>query len=131
MLSEFLCLLSIDLQSLIFPCNQPFSVVSSRVHLTHFMALLLSTLRLLISSEKPGDEICLFKKKKKTITKEIYINSEQPFSSEVQKLYCMDLFGLLPEGGDGHKAISKKGSCFVLFLNVFKYFWPKIAFQVW
>lgn len=59
MLSEFLCLLSIDLPSLIFPCTQPFSVVSYRVHLTHFMALLLSTLLLLISSEKPGDEICL------------------------------------------------------------------------
>lgn len=58
-LCEFLGLLSIDLQSLIFPCNQPFSVVSCNVYLAHFMALLLSNLLLLIGSEKPEDEIRL------------------------------------------------------------------------
>lgn len=62
---------SVDLQSMVFPCHQPFSVVSCNMHLTYFTALLLSNLLLLMSSGKPGDEIwlCVLKKTNKTITK--------------------------------------------------------------
>lgn len=52
-------MLSTDLLSRVFPCNQPFSVVSCCMHLTPFTALLLFNLLLQISSEKPGGETCL------------------------------------------------------------------------
>lgn len=75
--------------------------------------------------------LCLKKKKKPaTIAQRSMYKFWMAFRSKAQRLYCMDT-GLLSEGWDSQKANSKKVSCFVLFINVFKYFWSKTAFQVW